>query len=101
MQKTSTAMNQQIILNGLSPDDLLASIRTIVNDAVCALPQPEKSKPFLTLSEAVELTGLSRSTIYRMTSQREIPHLKRGGKLLFNRAELVAWLQSASQPVEQ
>jgi excisionase family DNA binding protein len=90
-------MNQhQIILSGLTRDDLLAEIRTIVSDAVCAIPQPEKVKPFLSLSEACDLTGLSRSTIYRMTSQKEIPHLKRGGKLLFNRNELVTWIQSAS-----
>lgn len=93
-------MNNQIILTGLTRDDLLTDIKSIVNDAISALPKPTTAKPFLTLSEASELTGLSKSTIYRMTSEKAIPHLKRGGKLLFNRLEIIDWLQSAKQPME-
>jgi excisionase family DNA binding protein len=89
-------MNTTLITQGITVDQLLASVRDIVHDEIQSIPQPEKVKPFLTLSEACDLTGLSRSTIYRLTSEREIPHMKRGGKLLFNRVELVAWIQSAS-----
>ena len=84
--------NITLITQGLTLDQLLASVRDIVRDEMKSLPQPEKVKPFLSLSEAVELTGLSKSTLYRMTSEKAIPHLKRGGKLLFNRIELIAWI---------
>lgn len=87
--------NTALITQGLTVDQLLASVRDIVRDEIKAIPQPEKVKPFLSLSEACELTGLSKSTIYRLTSERNIPHLKRGGKLLFNRNELTSWLQEA------
>ncbi len=61
-----------------------------------ATKQEPNSRPFLTLDEACDFTGLSKSTLYRLTSQKQIPHIKRG-RLLFNRTELTAWIQSASQ----
>lgn len=93
-------MNTTIITQGLTVEEFLSSVREIVRDEIKSIPQPEKIKPFLSLSEASELTGQSKSTIYRLTSERQIPHIKRGGKLLFNRLELIAWLQSGNQQME-
>jgi len=50
------------------------------------------SKP-ISLEQASELTGLAKSTIYRLTSRREIPHFKRGGRLYFDEQDLVNWLK--------
>lgn len=51
-------------------------------------------KEVLTFDEASSYTGLSKSTLYKMTCNREIPHYKpRGGRVFFNRKELEAWLQ--------
>lgn len=93
-------MSSTIITQGLTVDELLTNVRNIVRDEIKAIPAPEKLKPFLSLGEAKELTGLSKSSLYRLTSTKQIPHIKRGGKLLFNRQELIAWLQSANQPLE-
>lgn len=41
---------------------------------------------------AQELTRLSKPRIYALVSQRSIPHSKRGNKLHFTRADLLAWL---------
>ena len=41
---------------------------------------------------AREITGLSYGRIYALVSQRGIPHSKRGNRLYFNRAELLAWV---------
>jgi excisionase family DNA binding protein len=87
----------QIITNGIATDDLLAAIREIVHSEVQAIPKPEKIKPFLSLTEAAELVGLSKSSLYQLTSKKQIPHLKRGGKLLFNRDQLIAWIQLSQQ----
>lgn len=87
-------MSSQILTSGISADELLESIRLIVRNEVQAIPQPEKLKPFLTIREAAEFSGLSKQTLYRLTSERKIPHIKRG-RLLFNREELSAWLQAA------
>lgn len=88
-------MKSQILTSGISTDELLEAFRHVVREELKSIPQPEKIKAFLSLQEASEFLGLSKSSIYRMTSTRQIPHIKRGGKLLFNRQELTAWLQAA------
>lgn len=46
----------------------------------------------LTVSEAAELLRLKKSTIYFYVESRRLPHLKVGGKLLFEKAALIEWL---------
>jgi excisionase family DNA binding protein len=53
----------------------------------------------LELAEAV--TGLSRSTLYKKTHRREIPHRHVGGRLYFKRAELLAWLEAGRRPMAE
>lgn len=51
------------------------------------------NKTVLTIDEASAYTGLSVSSIYKLTSTQEIPHYKPRGKMLyFDRAELDSWL---------
>jgi len=54
-----------------------------------ATPIPGRA---MTLSDAVTFTGISKSTIYKLTAAGEIPHGKRGKKLYFDRHALDAWL---------
>ena len=53
-----------------------------------AVSQPEIGGKEL----AREITGLSYARIYALASERGIPHSKRGNRLYFNRAELLAWI---------
>jgi len=46
------------------------------------------------IDSASEVTGFSRSTLYKLTSARQIPHMKLGNKLLFSRKELASWMDS-------
>ncbi|MBS4052515.1 MAG: helix-turn-helix domain-containing protein [Methylomonas sp.] len=51
------------------------------------------NKTVLMIDEAAAYTGLSVSSIYKLTSAQEIPHYKPRGKMLyFDRAELDSWL---------
>ena len=53
------------------------------------------SKTVLTMDECVLYTGLSKSTMYKMTSNKVIPHYKPNNKLIyFKRSEVEAWLLS-------
>ena len=52
----------------------------------------EAPKEVMSVAEAAEYTGYSKNYLYRLTSDHQIPHYKRGGKLVFNRAELDKWL---------
>jgi excisionase family DNA binding protein len=46
---------------------------------------------------AQEITRLSKPRIYALVSARKIPHSKRGNKLYFNRAELLAWVSAGKR----
>ena len=50
------------------------------------------AKSVLDLDEAVVFTGFSRGHLYRLTSEKMIPHYKKGRKLFFRKSELEAWL---------
>jgi excisionase family DNA binding protein len=58
-----------------------------------------KEKPFIKIDEASLLTGLSRSTIYKLTALKKLPFYKRG-RLLFKQDELLAWIEE-SRVIEQ
>ncbi len=49
-------------------------------------------KEILTFKEACVYTGISRSTLYKMTASRKIPHYKTTA-LYFERAELDIWIR--------
>ncbi|MBT4412367.1 MAG: helix-turn-helix domain-containing protein [Bacteroidetes bacterium] len=53
--------------------------------------QPEESDR-INLSEACKITGLSKSKIYKLSMDSEIPKKKFNGKLVFSRKELVEWM---------
>lgn len=51
-------------------------------------------KKMLTFEEAIVYTGLSKSWLYKLTSQKHIPHYKPSGKLCyFDREELDMWIK--------
>ena len=52
-----------------------------------------QQKEILTIEEAAEFLGLSTSRLYKMTSNKVIPHYKPGGKKIYlNRKELKQWI---------
>lgn len=54
----------------------------------------------LTVQEAAKYTGLSIHTLYTMTSQRRIPHVKVGRLTKFDRETLDKWIkQQTVMPV--
>lgn len=53
------------------------------------------TKEVLTSDEAARYMGISKSYLYKLTMNRQIPHYKPMGKMVyFNRLELEQWLQS-------
>lgn len=46
----------------------------------------------LTVQQAASILRLSAATIYSKVNRREIPFIKRGGRLLFSKKDLLAYL---------
>ena len=56
------------------------------------------TKAVLTVDEAAKYMGISKSTLYKMTMRKQIPHSKPNGKVCyFDRLELERWLMSNRQ----
>lgn len=59
------------------------------------------AKRTLDLGEAALYTGYSKGHLYRLTSAREIPHFKQGGRLFFDKAALDGWMTSSPVPTTE
>ena len=59
-------------------------------------------KAVLNITEASQFTGISRPQIYRLTSEKRIPHYKRNNKLYFKKTELENWmLQNKIETIDE
>ncbi|MFI5156994.1 MAG: helix-turn-helix domain-containing protein [Chitinophagales bacterium] len=55
-------------------------------------------KDILSMEEASQFTGLSKSALYKLTMNRAIPFSKPGGKMIFFRkSDLVAYMMGNTQ----
>ena len=51
------------------------------------------TKKVLTFDEAARYMGMSKSCLYKMTSQKIVPHYKPNGKMIFfEREEIEKWI---------
>ena len=59
---------------------------------------PKKvEKDIVRMKEAIEITNLSKDTIYRLTSAKGIPHFKKRRRLYFSRSDLMEWISEGRQ----
>ena len=65
--------------------------------------QSEKGEEILSLNEAAKFLKLSKSFLYKMTSQKIIPHYIPGGKrIYFKKSDLEDWiLNSRVTPISE
>jgi excisionase family DNA binding protein len=47
----------------------------------------------LTVEEVAQKLGLEKATVYNMTSKRQIPYFKSGGRIYFDRVQLTQWIR--------
>lgn len=79
-------------------DARLSRLEAATQEAIQYLKSVQQPAPTLGGIElAQSITGLSKARIYTLVSERLIPHSKRGNRLFFNRAELVAWLEEGKR----
>jgi len=81
----------------LNYEDLQTAIKDCLRDAIAeikAIPEPEKPSDRMTLPEACEFTGLSRSLLYKMSMDGAIPRQKYCKRLVFSRKSLSEWIEA-------
>lgn len=51
-----------------------------------------RAKRALNMDEAAKFTGLSKSRLYTLVSEKQVPHYKKGKLTYFNKKELEEWM---------
>jgi excisionase family DNA binding protein len=70
-------------------------VRDTIREELGKLTAPVETEIFpevMTLKETMHFLGMSRTNLYRHTSQGLIPHYKLGKFLRFRKSELLDWL---------
>jgi excisionase family DNA binding protein len=91
-----TAM-EHLVLANISVDELanriIEKMSLYGSQFIRPLEKNERNE-YLSIQEASELIHLAIPTIYGLTHNSSIPHIKKGRKLLFKRSELKEWMDS-------
>jgi len=82
------------IILQLSREDLRTEIRQCIRESIAEIrANPDLELPDrVTLDEACEITGFSKSQIYKMSMLHQIPAAHFGKRLIFSRNELLKWI---------
>lgn len=72
--------------------DKLNRIETLLNSFTSGEKNVVQTPEIFTIDEAAKYVYMAKSTLYKMTAGRNIPHFKRGRKVYFRKSELDEWL---------
>ncbi len=84
-----------LILTTLTRDELQVLLIDTVNACLqnySARPDAPAPQKIFALAQFCEYTGLTKQTVYKLTSAQKVPHSKRGKRLYFDREKVDAWL---------
>lgn len=71
---------------------LRQSLEEIISEH--SIANKTQTPDILSIKEAAEFLRLKLNTLYEKTSQKTIPHFKKGNKLYFYKDDLEAWLRA-------
>lgn len=77
-------------------NDLQTAIKSCLQESIEELKNlstKEEKTDRCTLLDAIEITGLKSSALYKLTMSGVIPHEKFGKRLVFSRKELDEWMK--------
>jgi len=76
----------------------------LLNTATSAIetaPAPQVESEYLTVAELSQLIKKSMGTIYNKTSKRQIPFIKKGNRVLFERQVILDWMREGRRKTEE
>ena len=82
---------------------LLLSVEETCKDAITAALAENAGQPrypeFVAVTQAAEITGYSRNSLYQMNHKGQVPGaIKIGGKWMFETKALQEWVRSGATP---
>lgn len=82
-------------------DARLSNIETLLLDIKHTPREQNERKDTGGIEVAIDETGLTSHSIYRLVSERKIPHSKKGGRLYFSRKALQKWIEEGQRSVKK
>jgi excisionase family DNA binding protein len=76
----------------ITKTELVEIIQETIRGAKQDEKMPDQQNEFLDISEAADFLKMAKQTLYGLTSHRQIPFIKKGKKVYFNKGEIIAWL---------
>ena len=76
----------------ITKTELVEIIQETLRSAKQDEKMPAQQNEFLNISEASDFLKMAKQTLYGLTSKRNIPFIKKGKKVYFNKSEVIAWL---------
>ena len=80
-------------------EERLAGIEELLNTVLARLDGLERPDEEVIgdLEDCASWIKKSTSTVYKYVSNKQIPHIKNGKRVLFNKKEIFAWLNSGAR----
>ncbi len=80
----------------IDKNDLTEVISKIVLETIQNIPKPkaELLNDRIEIDEVMEITGLKKPQLYKLTHLMEIPFKKFGKRLVFSRREIIQWMEN-------
>jgi len=91
---------ENIVFTQLSVQEVRQMLREEVRTALkeCQSTQKvEDENDLMTIEELAEYINMAVTSIYGLIHRRQLPHIKRGKRLIFEKSKITEWLQSGRQ----
>lgn len=87
-----------MVLSPVPVAELIDRIASEIEERLHRDTPPAPLPDRLTVEEAMSLTGLTRSSLYKLTMTNGIPFAKYGKRLIFSRRDLAQWIDRRTVP---
>ena len=81
-------MNTQILLNGITLEQLVEAIKPLLQQPTIAEPQPENE--LLTRDEVCRLLSFNKTTLHKHTRSGKLKSYGIGNRVLYKKCEVLA-----------
>jgi excisionase family DNA binding protein len=94
---------ENLIFTQLSIQEIRNMLREEVRNALNESIQTKvkQSPEYLTVQELSEMINLAVPSIYGMVHRKQIPYVKRGKKLIFEKSQIEEWLKNGRHKTKQ
>ncbi len=75
----------------------LNEIKLLISKLNLVPPKGEPEADIISIKQAAKILNLAPATIYNKVNKKEIPHFKKGKRLYFSKANLIAWLKEGKK----